>query len=384
MATPALPPLRLSQPMIRHLLILMTLAPLIASGASTNTAGVRLFCISIRVEPGSASQFGLDYHLTFSSADFSPPNDEVFPIFQDTASHATYFLLDGPEFPEPLPGELDLVVPEDLDADTNGIPDFYEVKEEIAAAGSDGVWGSPTGTGTARLTWQRQAGHRDGTVAIQLTSDEFGDLPEFSHPFEIIEYGGTLQYQPTSGTVTGLVALKRVGLETSTLAGPLVMDRNPTNHLLQFTINGSNLTNEMGQTVPVSVGDLESDPDYVMDYFGVLALLNGDPATPEIDYELFYMGIDDSNDADNDGIPDLTDDLETPPTPPRLLLAREGASLRLDISGQSNFVYTLERASTLAPDPWVSNRLVTLSQTNLSIALPDVSGPSGFWRLRWP
>lgn len=354
------------------------------ASAVTNTATVHMYCLSIRVEPGIARQFGLDYTLTFSSAHFNPPNHEFFPIFEDDLSHATLFVLEGPLFPEPLTGELVVLAPEELDDNTNGVPDFYEVEAAIPTARGEGFWRTDIASGDADITWTRAAGEHRGTFTVQLTSTEFGMLSEFSHNFEIIEYEGPFTYEPGDGPVTGQVELQRAGVDTARLTGPLVLTRVPTNRLSQFTIGESTLTNEVGQLVPVSLGDVERDPDYAMDYFGAIAFLNGDPATPELDYELFFIGFEDPNDADADGIPDLTDDTRPPPPPPHIAIARSGTDFQLSISGEAGVTYTLERASALDLDLWTEDQEVTLVETNHVLTLPASAAASRFWRLRWP
>jgi hypothetical protein len=343
-----------------------------------------MFCLSIRIEPGEADQFGLPYTLTFTSANFASPNHEAFPIFEDDVTHATFFSLEAPDFPEPLMGDFVFTAPEELDDNGNGIPDFYEVEMAMAGARTMGFWNSEVAGGEAAVTWQRAAGQHRGTFLVQFTSDEFGTLPEFTHPFEIIEYGGTFAYEPTDGPVDGTADLRRVGVDASHLLGPMVLTREPTNRLNQFFIGESTLTNEMGELVPVSLGDLERDPDYVMDYFGAIALLNGDPATPEVDYELFFIGFDDPNDADEDGVPDLTDDVGPLPEPPLLALAPDGDGFRLTITGSPGVTYTLQRASVLLPEAWLDDRQVSLETTNLVLTVPAGGGSERYWRLRWP
>lgn len=369
--------------MRRGILLLLVLWPLMGMGA-TNTARIRWFGFSVKVEPGTAQLAGLEYKLTFSSADFSPPNDEMFPVFEDDVTHATLFQLEGPEYPEPLPGELILSVPDQLDANTNGIPDFYEVAAAIPATVTNGFWGSPAAEGEAKVTWAREAGQASGTCRIQLTSREFGDLPEFTHAFHIYEYDGTLTYEPGTDPIRGSIQMNRVGVEGARLSGPVVLTRMPTNRLHQVTFGESNLTNELGQVVPISLGDIEQDPDYSMDYFGALALSNGDPATPEIDYELFYVGIDDPNDADQDGIPDLTDDSRPPPTPPTLAVARKGDQLELTLAGETGWSYALERSSSMDPDSWIVEQTVQLTESPLRLTVTPAPVEARFYRLRWP
>jgi hypothetical protein len=347
---------------------------------------VRLFFLSIRVEPGVSEELGLERTLEFSTTDFAAPNHELFTTLQDDYTHASFFRLNGPEFTEPLLGEIIVNAPEGLDDNTNGIPDFYEVSAEIPATPATGLWDSEVAGGEARLVWQRSADQHRGTVKIQLTSDEFGTLPEFTHAFEIIEYGATFEYERRNEQAIGLLQARRAGRDTATLTGPFVTTREPTNRLDQFLIGESDLINEAGQIVRVSIGDVERDADYRMDYFGAVAFWDGDPATPAVDYELYFIGFDDPNDSDEDGIPDLTDDLGPPPAPPSLEIARDAAGFRLTLRGEVGTTYTLQRSSAAEPeaDLWVDEQQVTLTTTNEVLILPAATAPARYWRLRWP
>jgi hypothetical protein len=341
--------------------------------------------LSIRVEPGVSEELGLERTLEFSTADFASPNHELFNTLQDDFTHASFFRLNGPEFTEPLLGEIIMNAPELLDDNTNGVPDFYEVSAEIPATPATGLWDSDVAGGEARLVWQRSAGQLRGTVKIQLTSDEFGTLPEFTHAFEIIEYGGPFEYERRNEQAVGLVQWRRVGLETATLAGPLVTTREPTNRFAQFLIGESDLTNQLGQVVRVSLGDVERDADYRLDYFGAMAFWDGDPTTPAVDYELYFIGFEDPNDADADGVPDLTDDVTAPPPPPSLAIARDGEGFLLNLRGEIGTTYTLERSSAVEQaDLWIEEQEVTLTSTNEVLKMPGPTAPARYWRLRWP
>ena len=340
-----------------------------------------MYGLSLRVETSTVELAGVPFTLAFTSARTPPPNHEVYPIFQESLSHAAAFQLEGAIFPEPVEGEIAFQVPEDIDDNANGVPDFYEVAQAIHATTRAGQWRSPVGNGTARLIWERAAGQLHGTLKIKLSSTDFGDLPEFSPPFEIIEYHGTYRYQ-RGDPVNGDVELVRVGKPTATLQGALVLRRDPTNLLAQVAVEVSTWTNSAGVALEVSVGDLERDPDYAMNYFGAFAFLDGDPETAVPDFELFYMGIDDPNDEDADGIPDLTDDLTTPAHSAHLQLVREGGGWKLTVTGDVGAAYTLERAAELPAAAWRMDRQVVLTNGTVVLDIPVTTDAAGFWRAR--
>jgi hypothetical protein len=368
------------------LLLLGCLGAAISGVAATNTTQVRMYCLSVRVEPGAAEQLGLPYTLIFSSAEFGTPNHEFFPVFEPGLTHATRFSLEAPDFPDALEGELVINAPEHLDENTNSVPDFYEVGMELPAPSGEGLWNSAVGGGEARFVWQRAAGQHRGTVRIQFTSDDFGMLPEFTHAFEIVEYAGTFAYERSEEEANGLVTFARAGLETSTLTGPMFITREPTNRLNQFTITDSSLTNHLGETLVIALGDVERLPDLPQQYFGAMAFTDGDPSTAETDYELYFIEFTDPNDADGDGIPDLTDDIGVAPERPHIAIARRNDKLELTLQGEVGVTYVLEYAPQLTPDAelWLQDQQITLETANQVVELAIPAVESRFWRLRSP
>ncbi len=368
------------------MIALVIAANTVCSAAVTNVAQVRMFGLSVRVGPGTATQLGPQYRLTFSSHDFAAPNHEVYPILEEPYSHFTAFLFEAPDFPEPLAGELVIDLPDDEDSDENGIPDFHEVSRGVAAQSGGGVWQSPITGGELVAVWNRAPGEHRGTVVIQLVSDDFGALPEFTHSFEIIEYAGTLTYEPGTSQVRATLRVERAGDGTSILAGPLELTRDPEFPLDVLLIGESTLTNALGQLVPVSIGEMGRDPGAGGLYFGGLALEDGDPATPEIDYELFNLVVTDPNDADGDGIPDLTDEPGDSPPPgrPTLSIAVRGDEVELTVEGDPGVTFILESTDRISGGEWTSEFEIALEGPSAAVSIPRPQGGPRFWRLRWP
>src|SRR5262245_32702300 len=239
----------------------------------TNVAQVRMYCLSLHVEPGVGDLFGLHYTLAFFSGTPTAPNGELYPLLEEGhPTHATAFVLEAPDLPEPLVGQIEVDAPENINEDGDEIPDLYEVEQGVPSTKTTGTWRSEVAQGTIEATWQRAPGERQGTVTFALRSDEFGQLPTFTHRFDVIQYNGTLRYTPSADPVRGTVELKRVMLDTSTLSGPLVLTREPTNRFKQFEIGESTWKNQDGKDVPVSVGDIEDYEGAPMDYFGAFSL----------------------------------------------------------------------------------------------------------------
>lgn len=361
-------------------LLLALLAVLLpASGtAAENTAQLRMFCLSVRVNAGEMGG-GLGATLAlFSGNDPGAPNGELWPLLDDPDfTHTSAILFADPVLDLEIPGALALNVPEDTDANGDGVPDFYQVAQDTSLVLSDGVFAfdDDFDFGPASGSWSRAAGQRTGSLELQLNGVEFGSLPPFQHTYEILEYAGTLKYVPGSGTITGRVDLVQVENPAATLRGPVVLKITATN---AFEFDESNLTNQFTETVRVSLGLLDMDPDYAFDYFGAFSFLDGDPATPEVDYELFLIGVDDPNDANGNGIPDLTD----PPAggaPPTLAIALLGANaISLSLTGEAGRTYGLETRGDLGAGTWGTLTNLTLTNATQSLTLPRGPLPSFF------
>jgi hypothetical protein len=353
------------------------------SFGATNVAQVRMFCQSVRFAEGVASVAGLNYTLNlYSGSDPSQPNGELWSLLsEEPPTHKSQMVMDGPDFIEPMEGWIALTVPETLDDNANGLPDFYEVDQAVPATTTPGVFEVAVDQGDVTAVWQRAAGSRQGTCRVQFTGATFGALPPFEHLIEVIEYRGTLSYLPSTNVILGTVNLAQVGQAAAKLSGPVQMNRYAAaepNRLIQTNVvwmDGS------GLEVPLYEFDIEPEPGIAMDYFGPLVFENGDPTTPEVDFELYFLGIDDPNDADADGIPDLSDlDMPSTPTPPTLGIGPSGAQLTLTLAGEAGGTYEVQSTPSLGPANWTAVTTVVLSNQTQAIDLARPPGATTFWR----
>jgi hypothetical protein len=371
-------------PSMRLLPLLLLL--LAAAASAENTAQIRLYCASVRVLPGTGGAGTAEFRV-YSGNDPGAPNGELYPLLDDELpTHAAGFVLEDVMLETGLLGDLLLDVPESADANGNGVPDFYEVDLGLARTATAGFFFSAVDDGEAAAQWQRTAGRRDGTVQLQLTADSVGPLTPTAHVFEIIELRGTLRYTPGPGPITGRVDLAEAGGGPRRLAGPLVI-LPATDGTPAFDLGESVLTNHHGAPVPLTIGILEQDPASTFSYFGVLSLLNGDPETPEVDYELFYVGVDDPNDADGDGHPDLTDGGgAVPPGPPLLTITAVGTNrLTLSVTGGVGRSYAVQASDAPAPPAgWSTLLSVTLTNTTQAVATLTPDGAARFFRAVTP
>lgn len=359
-------------------LVLAVLLAAAGAAAAENSAQIRLYCLSIRAHPGVLGG-GLGDTLAFYSGNNpGAPNGELWPLLDDPDfTHTSGLVYRDPALGFSADGAIALNAPEDQDDNGDGVPDFYQVGQATAQIITDGVFDLQVDFGPAAATWSREAGSPTGRLELQLIGGEFGALPPFRHTYEIIEYAGTLVYPPGAGTITGRVDLARAGRPAETLRGPVVLRVTATN---EFHVDESSLTNHLGQAVRVSVGVADMDPDYAFSYFGALSLLDGDPATPEVDYELFLLGVDDPNDWNGNGIPDLTDPRPAGGAPPVLALALAGPDgVRLTLTGEAGRTYGVEARAALGTGTWGALTNLTLTNATQSLDLPR-SPAGGFFR----
>jgi hypothetical protein len=102
--------------------------------------------------------------------------------------------------------------------------------------------------------------------------------------------------------------------------------------------------------------------------------------TQDGSYAGWTLAIQDLNDSDKDGIPDLSD-LPLPALRPTLSLAGTPAGLELTITGQAGRSYQLQEAASPAALIWDSIANVTLEGSTRVVPLPALSNQPRFWRL---
>jgi hypothetical protein len=287
-------------------------APLLAA---PRIATAHIYCLSLRVERAVAEEFGLESTLELSD------NNELFlsgPTIPYT--HQSDFRMDSATFPEALQGTLVVNVPDGGDANTNGVPDFFEVSQSVSSTETQGEFILPDvdDQGSIRAVWSRNAGTKTGSCRLTLTSAGFGQLPEFTTTYDIFEYDGTLTYNVGSTNITGAIHLVQLESPENTLDGPLVLTRVPTNRFDQVDFNDGGWSNATGQAVAFFEGTVRRATTNAADYLGALSFVDFDLNTEAEDYYDWIILISDPNDANSNGIPDLSDDAGGEVPPPQL------------------------------------------------------------------
>ena len=276
----------------------------------TRTAAARLNCLSLRFLPAIVRFAGQDYRLELTSLfGMAPPNGELFPLFDPLDfSHTSDLLLRALNSPDTIGGFIDLNVPMATDADRDGVADFFQISQSVGPTQTQGDYLTDIDGGTVSATWSRVAGSKTGACRLVLRSRTLGQLPEFTNAFEVLEYTGSLTYTPGSSNVTGNVQFTQTQSTSNTLAGPIQFTRAPTNRLNELRFAPGRWTNSVGRTLSYLSGVLQRVSMSSSNYFGALQFADGDLVTTDADYLDWVLAIRDSNDANANGIPDLSDD----------------------------------------------------------------------------
>jgi hypothetical protein len=354
---------------------------ILAIGAdATQLSQVHLYCLSVRISRGSTAD-GL-YALELSSISGGPTmNGELLPSFTQP-DHVAYFVLDDPTEIEPIMGQMAVDVPSSDDVNQNGFPDFYEASQACSGK-TTGEYITPFDSGTVQATWKRAAGATRGTCTMRLTSDTYGQLPDFNHFFDLLEYTGTLPYLPGTNTVTGQLNLALTGTPDSQWSGPILLVKSATNRFNQLEIQPGNLTNSTLRTLVFTNDFVQRDQTVLTNYYGYLDFEDGDLDSPDPDFLTWLISIDDPNDANQNGIPDFSDDPVTPQTQrPTLALSRTGSELNLIVTAPVGMSCELQSSTALPATVWAPTQTITITNQPQSVSLAYPAAKAQFWRLR--
>jgi len=375
-----------------NLLKSLAVATLAASAASTvfaNEAQVIFHCSSVMLRPAQVNLLGQVYTLSATTLFDGTINDEI-GISDDMGSghyRSTWLMFTDPWFPgEPVPFYCDLDVADPGDSNWNGVSDFFETDHAVNGAKSNGEVYFDDGMdyyeGTVTMTWNRAAGSPTGTCQLQFKMPDFGVDMTFNHPFEILEYRGTLTYQVDGADVHSTMALTRQGAEGS-LTGPFELHRIDLNEL---RFDAAAWTKESGAIIHwYSSTDMEYNlyrGGMGTNYFSVLATEDGMPETAATqEYMIYEIHIYDGNDSDGDKIADLSDET-APPKPPALAIRTEGQKLKLLVTGEAGRRVYVDQTSTLPFADWATLPPITLTgpTQEIEVEVPAVS--PAFWRAR--
>lgn len=359
----------------------------ILSAFTTNAAPahVRFYCESLRFGPATVTGSGESFTLELTSdQSLAEINGELVPLWDPTLpTHAAMFRISSPNWDTPIFGQIAFDMAQYKDENGNGYDDFFEVSQSVSAT-TFGLFTTPVDNGTVVATWSRAAGSRAGTCRLRMTGSKFGQLPDFTPDFEIIEYAGTFDYsrsRANTNTITGTLQLTQSDRSTNRLSGSLTLTRIATNRFDELIIAPGSLVDSNGTILTYSAGPLDRDTGLETNYFGFTDFDDGDPSTTTADYLPWVLSIDDTSDSNNNGIPDLSDDMDSPPPDGlELALNRAADELTLTLRGNAGQRITLQGATSLTAAEWTTVEMITLTSGAHVISIPIPSGSTRFWR----
>lgn len=343
---------------------------------------VRLYCYDVLIYQGKVDFGSIEDEVRVSSqGKFNPPNDELgFAPPDIPSTHwGAFHYTDGQLF-ESFAFDFEMNIP-GRDVNNNGIYDLLEYSQSVPSTTTSGRYfgniNSPFGSGTMQTIWSKNANSHQGSLRILFP---FNQGTPSIHTFEILNYTATWNSAVKEGTtVHGPVTLTRSGTPTSTLTGELAVSVDQQGIV---KLNTTSLKDENDLSFQWATPTLmERDRT---EFYEFITVDDGWLYEPTPDFWDWLIVVDDKNDFDGDGIPNLIDPpSEVPPTAPSMQIIKTANGIRLLITGDVGKAYTLESASALPPATWSNATAVTLTASPHTLDLPAPTAPT-FWRMRFP
>jgi hypothetical protein len=367
-----------------HKGLLLSAACLFAASITTKSQAadvplqVRFTCYDLLIHPAKVRRLGgiEDINRVSSQGRFAPFNDEAAFAPPDIPSThwGSFEFTDGQTF-ETLLSNFQMDIP-GRDDNNDGVYDLLQYSQAVPATTLFGTYsGDELGDGQFQVTWSKNANSHTGTCRILF---DFYDTA-FVHTFEILNYSGEWTSAVKEGaTVHGPITLTRSGVPASTLSGELSVSVDQG----VVKLNSRSLKDEndlVFEWAPPIAMDLDGT-----EFYEFLVVTDGWLYEPTPDFMDWLLVIDDKNDFDGDGKPNLIDPpSDLPPTAPSMQIIRTGNGIQLVITGDIGKAYTLESASALPAATWSNATPVTLTTSPQTIDLPAPTAPM-FWRMRFP
>jgi hypothetical protein len=369
---------------VRRAALGLLVAALVSPLHAAQYAQARFYSLSLRFQQGT-EDFGI-FTLDLSTIDIpGPANGELAPTY-GRPTHVSGFRLYDLAWDTTVEGVLAFNVLMNQDANQNGFADFFEVCQGISGT-TTGLLSIPFlgDSGTVQARWNREAGSKEGTCVLQMTSEQYGELPAFTHTFEVAEYSGLLSYTPGADRVVGSVDLHQIGAPVSIFAGPVEFLKAPTDPHNQLELQAGAWTNTAGERLTFLPDTYWRSLLWLTNYYGYLEFDDGDLSTFEPDYYDWALSINDAHDRDQDGIPDFSDDTGSiPPRAPTLAVSLAPSTVVFSVSGTVGWVHEIQAATSLALQDWTAVQSITLSSDPQSVSLSRPEVGARFWRVRIP
>jgi len=267
------------------------------------------------------------------------------------ADYATYtlagFLADTGSFAFQIPT---------TDSDANGLPDVVQIDKNggIILAGS-GL--SDNGTPfSASGNISRAAGSATGTYRVNVVSATGLTNVTFTGSITLVAFTGTLSYQ--RGATNSMTVNVRYTLDstsTVTVTTPFTVVNSDRIDVPQFTARSSN-----GASVVFRAGSLTRQGSA---YRGDFQAIDGNPGTSWPDYLDWRWEISDPNDANGNGIPDLSDSFIAAPS-----ILVQPSSVAVGAGSAASFSVSVSGTAPLSYQ-WRKNGIPILGATNATLTL---------------
>lgn len=345
-------------------------------------ATVRLTRLAARLEfsPGVGQESGHPYELLLGVESFFtlPGFMRLWPDNQGSYLGQSYRLT-AVEFPQTE--DMYLGIPDLPDADGDGAPGFLQVGVAVPPTSANGsfedAWQLP---GSVVIQWQRSAGQEVGEcrLVLHVFRGRYDEVP-FSGTFRIRQLQGSLDYRrPSAGPLEAAVRLTNPAVPSPPYLGRLNL----------VAVDRDHLRLEPGSfAAPADMGGEQALDEPVLltrngaTYRGYAYLRRARDPVDRLYRLPWRVAINDPNDSDADGIPDLSDE---PGAAGRLTAAwdRAAGAVRLRVDGIAGSRWRVESASDPVTGPWRTDREIELVDDHASWPV-DPEAPR-FWRLQPP
>ena len=291
------------------LIFLISLYP-IPSIAGANTATIKARCYSIVLgyaDAGTMLAFFTTYDgltgmpLTEYFEGYYYISEEASPVTLGGTQYRTDYIITTSVNPYEY-GSVTFTIP-NTDLNDNGFPDIGEIEN---SASSIHITGSAMAdynddgyatTATVSSYLSRPANTISGTYYGSWTNS-LSSRYDFTGIWSLISGQGSMNY--TGNTIDlSLTITNYAGAEAYTGTTTYTIDSDD-----QITINGFEMESALGDNITVYSAILYRDGEY---YRGNFQVYDGNNFTSWRDYYNWQLEIQDDNDWDEDGIPDLTD-----------------------------------------------------------------------------
>ena len=374
---------------LAYLLIASSCFFSLAPSRAAETAQARMYCLSFKVYQAS-NIYGDLMKINSTATDAGAwevypaqtPDAEItlpgmnsygsgFWFWDNTFQYWDYY------------GTIYLNPPDFTDFNTNNFPDFFEVSLPQTNTTSSGSYSyeDPMDfqnySGNILATWSRAAGSKTGTCRLDLSDAYWGT---FVATFEIIEYKGTLSYTPATASVSGTLNVTQTG-SNATFTGSMQFVKSDTNRFDSLILQPGVLTDQSAQANTFTNRYFFRDENWPTNYAGYVQFDNDGNIGTFYPFAVWVLSLNDTNDANHNGIPDFSDDASAPPPrQPLLGLTITTTNSLLSISGDINHVVKIQQSPDLSPGSWTDVTSFALTNPTVLVPLTTGSGAS-FWRV---